>query len=175
MMCWRKRGGESHSGKQGRGSANKTPFVAAISLNEEGHPIKMNMNVVKGFKLDEIKRWATTHLQAGSTIISDGLACFRAVKEANCEHQRVVTGGGPAYVEIEEFQWVNTMIGNVKTSMHGAYHAINPKHLPRYLAEFCYRFNRRFELDKLLPRFMYVAIRTPPMPYRLLIMAEVYG
>ena len=168
-------GGESHGGKRGRGSANKTPFVAAVSLNDEGHPIKMNMNVVKGFKLDEIECWATTHLQAGSTVISDGLACFGTVKKANCEHQSIVTGGGSACVEIEAFQWVNTMIGNVKTSMHGAYHAINPKHLPRYLAEFCYRFNRRFELDKLLPRFMFVALRTPPMPYRLLRMAEAHG
>ncbi len=29
------------------------------------------------------------------------------------------------------------MISNVKNSMYGTYHAINQKHLPRYLAEFC--------------------------------------
>jgi len=27
------------------------------------------------------------------------------------------------------------MIGNVKNAITGTYHAINPKHLPRYLAE----------------------------------------
>ena len=67
------------------------------------------------------------------------------------------------------------MIGNVKTSMHDAYHSINPKHLSRYLTEFCYRFNRRFELDTLLPRFMVVALRIPPIPYRYLKMAEAHG
>jgi len=41
-------------------------------------------------------------------------------------------------VTIEAFTWVNTMIGNVRNSMLGTYHAINHKHLPRYLAEFCY-------------------------------------
>ncbi|MFT5296474.1 MAG: hypothetical protein ACI9YH_002494, partial [Colwellia sp.] len=51
----------------------------------------------------------------------------------------------------------------------------NSKHLPRYLAEFCYRFNRRFDLDELLPRFMHIALRTPPMPYRRLRKAETYG
>ena len=25
----------------------------------------------------------------------------------------------------------------------------------RYLAEFCYRFNRRFQLEDMLPRFVY--------------------
>jgi hypothetical protein len=168
-------GGERHGGKRGRGTENKVPFVAAVSLNEAGHPIAMNINVVKGFRLTELSRWARRHLQPGSTVISDGLACFSAVKDAGCTHISIVTGGGPQSVTKEEFTWVNTMIGNVKKAINGTYHAINPKHLPRYLAEFCYRHNRRFQLDNMLPRFAYVAVRTPPMPMRLLKMAEAYG
>lgn len=168
-------GGERHGGKRGRGSANKVPFVAAVSLDEEGRPIAMNMNVVKGFRLTEISRWATHHLQPDSTIISDGLPCFSAVKDAGCHHVSIVTGGGYQSVTKKEFAWVNTMIGNVKNAITGTYHAINPKHLPRYLAEFCYRHNRRFQLKEMIPRFGYVAVRTPPMPGRILRLAEAYG
>ncbi len=168
-------GGERRGGKRGRGSANKIPFVAAVSLNEEGHPIAMNMNVVNGFRLTEIARWAKYHLQSNSTVISDGLPCFSAVKDAGCNHISIVTGGGPESVTKKEFTWINTMIGNVKNAITGTYHAINPKHLPRYLAEFCYRHNRRFQLEDMLPRFGYVAVRTPPMPSRLLKLAEAYG
>ena len=57
----------------------------------------------------------------------------------------------------------------------GTFHAIREKHLPRYLAEFEYRFNRRFDLPAMIDRLLYVALRTPPMPYRLLKMAECYG
>jgi hypothetical protein len=68
------------------------------------------------------------------------------------------------------------MIGNVKNAIKGTYHAINPKHLPRYLAEFCYRHNRRrFLLEDMIPRFAYIAVRTAPMPNRLLTLAEAYG
>ncbi len=42
-------------GSRGRGSENKTPFVAAVSTNEDGHPIAMNLNVLKGFKLRLVK------------------------------------------------------------------------------------------------------------------------
>ena len=168
-------GGERHGGKRGRGSANKVPFVAAISLNEEGHPIAMNMNVVKGFRLTEISRWAKHHLQPDSTIISDELSCFSAVVDADCHHISIVTGGGHQSVTKKEFACVNTMIGNVKNAIKGTYHAINPKHLPRYLAEFCYRHNRRFQLEDMIPRFAYVAVRTAPMPGRLLKLAEAYG
>ena len=50
------------------------------------------MTVVDGFKTKVIGEWAKRHLASGSAVISDGLACFKAVKEANCEHQGVVTG-----------------------------------------------------------------------------------
>lgn len=135
----------------------------------------MNMNVVDGFRTREIARWAKCHLSPDSHVVSDGLACFSAVKQAHCQHTAIVTGGGPECVTLETFTWVNTAIGNVNRSMNGVYHAINPKHLPRYLAEFCYRFNRRFKLEEMLPRFGYVAARTPPMPMRLLKLAEVHG
>ncbi len=78
-------------------------------------------------------------------------------------HTSIVTGGGPECITLEEFTWVNTMIGNVKPAMTGTYHSIGKKHLPYYLAEFCYRFNRRFKLEDKLPRLSYVALRTPAM------------
>ena len=67
------------------------------------------------------------------------------------------------------------MTGNVKNSITGTYHWIEAKHLARYLAEYCYRFNRRFTLKDMRPRFMYVALRPPPMPQRYLSMAELNG
>ena len=93
-------GGERSGGKRGRGAPGKTPFVAAVQTNEDGH---------------------------------------------------------------------------VKNSMHGSYYSINGRHLPRYLAEFCYRFNRRYKLGDMIPRLGYIAVRTPPMPQRLLSMAEAWG
>ncbi|MFZ5655644.1 MAG: IS1595 family transposase, partial [Pseudomonadota bacterium] len=30
-----------------------------------------------------------------------------------------------------------------------------------------YRFNRRFDMAAMVPRLLYVAVRTPPLPYRL--------
>ncbi len=73
---------------------------------------------------------------------------------------------------ITECQWLNTVLGNVKNSLQGSYHQLSAKHLPRYLGEFCYRFNRRFDLAARLPRLGWAAVRTPPMPHRLLKMAE---
>ena len=76
-------------------------------------------------------------------------------------------------MEILALQWVNIILGNLKNAMHGTYHAIRGKHLPRYLAEFNHRFNRRFHLDQLVDQLLQDAVRTPPMPQRLVKLAEV--
>ncbi|MDJ0805513.1 MAG: IS1595 family transposase [Gammaproteobacteria bacterium] len=167
-------GGERHGDKPGRGSPNKVPFVAAVATNLEGHPIAMRMSKVEGFRKAEITKWALKHTDTQAIVVSDGLACFSAVSEVGRRHYSVTTGGGPTSVTLDDFTWVNTMIGNVKNALTGTYHAINGKHLPRYLAEFCYRFNRRFKLEDMLPRLGQAAVRTPPMPFRFLRMAEVH-
>ncbi len=165
-------GGKRRGGKRGRGAEDKEPFVAAVQTTEQGQPLKMKLSVLMGFQSDEIGQWSQRHLLPGSTVVSDGLACFNAVTDSGCEHEVHVVGGGAESVEHPAFCWVNTMLGNVKNALHGTYHAVRAKHLPRYLAEFHYRFNRRYDLPSLIPRFLYVAVRTPPMPQRLLTMAE---
>ena len=161
-------GGERSGGKRGRGAPGKTPFVAAVETNAEGHPLRVKLTVVEGFRLTEIAAWAQQHLSPGTQVLSDGLACFNGVTAAGCVHEPMVTGGGKAAVERPEFRWVNTILGNIKNALCGTYHAVRPKYAQRYLAEFEYRFNRRFDLPDIIPRLVYVALRTPPMPERLL-------
>ena len=60
----------------------------------------------------------------------------------------------------------------LKSAITGTYRAVRDKHVPRYLAEFEYRFNRRYDLAAMMPRLGYVGVRTSPMPYRLLKLAE---
>ena len=81
-----------------------------------------------------------------------GWACFHGVTAAGCVHEPVVVGTGRAAVERPEFRWVNTILGNIKNALRGTYHAIRPKYAQRYLSEFEYRFNRRFDLPDIIPR-----------------------
>ena len=143
-------------------------MLAAVETNEQGHPLRMKLTVVEGFRLTEIAAWAQLHLGTGTRVVSDGLACFHGVTAAGCVHEPVVVGSGKAAVERPEFRWVNTILGNIKNALRGTYHAIRPKYAQRYLSEFEYRFNRRFDLPDIIPRLVYVALRTPPMPERLL-------
>ena len=48
-------GGELAGGKVGRGSENKVPFVAAVSLSNQRSPLFVKLSLVKGFNLAAIK------------------------------------------------------------------------------------------------------------------------
>ncbi|MBI3372373.1 MAG: IS1595 family transposase [Betaproteobacteria bacterium] len=167
-------GGRRRGFKRGRGASGKTPFVAAVETDVAGHPRRMSLNCVRGFRSKEIARWSRRKLAAGTAVHSDGLACFAAVSAAGCAHNPTVMRGPGIDRRRRVLNWVDTMLGNVKNSIHGTYHAIRPKHLPRYLAEFSYRFNRRFDLASMLARLATAAAQTPPMPYRLVKLAEAH-
>ena len=83
--------------------------------------------------------------------------------------------GGKAAVERPEFRWVNTILGNLKSALRGTYHAVRPKYAQRYLAEFEHRFNRGFDLSEIIPKLVYVALRTPPMPELLLKISRTFS
>lgn len=155
-------GGERAGGKPGRGSENKVPFVAAVSLNEQGHPMHLKLNLVSGFTLTAIGKWAQANLMPGSVVTSDGLGCFAAVTNAGCIHMPVVVGGLKPR-DLPQFKWVNTVLGNLKTTLAGAFHSLNyGKYADRYLAGFAYRFNRRFDLCALVARLIVDVARCGP-------------
>jgi hypothetical protein len=60
-------------------------------------------------------------------------------------------------VELPEFKWVNTMIGNIKNAISGTSHSVSKKQVPRYLAEYCYCFNRRLNLSPF-GRVLFLAV-----------------
>jgi hypothetical protein len=58
-------------------------------------------------------------------------------------------------VKLPQFQAINTLLGNLKMAIGGIYHAFAfAKYAHRYLAEFQYRFNRRFDAKTLLHRLL---------------------
>ena len=181
--------GGHRSGKRGRGAAGKQPFVAAVSTSDDRRPRKMKLLPVKGFRKKAVKALAKAHLAPDARVVSDGLGCWNGVDEAGIEHTTIVTGSGRAAAQGSAFLpappsagarfapgasascfgWVNTSLGNIKAAITGTYRQISPEHAGRYLGSFAWRFNRRFQLESLIPRFVHAATRTDPLPYRVLV------
>lgn len=168
-------GGRRRGHKRGRVAPCKTPFVTAVGTVPRGEtPLTMRMDRGNGFRNREVGRWSLRHRKRGSHVHSDALACFRSVEKAGCSHEPMITSGLARRSNRKRLTWVDTMLGNVKNPVHGTYHEIRAKHLPRYLTEFAYRFNRRFDLAAMIARLGTASAATPPMPYRLIKLAEAH-
>jgi len=168
-------GGERQGGKAGRGSENKIPIVAAVSLNEAGHPIHIKITPVQSFSSEAIRAWASQNLAPGCAVLSDGLACFRSIVKAGCSHVAIVTGGKHPN-DLPQFRWINTLLGNLKTSLSGTFHAFDfGKYARRYLGGYCFRFNRRFAMAEMSERIANAVCCCMPCTERDLRVAELYG
>jgi transposase-like protein len=168
-------GGERNGGKRGRGSPGKMPVVVAVATTESRKPVRIKIRRVKRFTKKHIERLAAGIVARGAHVLTDGLGCFNGLKAAGCTHEVVISGPGRKSAQNPLFKWANTALGNIKSALDGTFRKVSEKHAPRSLAEFEYRFNRRYDLAAMMPRLGWAAARTTPMPYRLLKLAEDYG
>jgi ribosomal protein L37AE/L43A len=167
-------GGERSGGKTGRGSENKVPIVAAVQTTPDGQSVLTCLRQ-QPHTTEEVALFAAAHISPSATVVSDGLWCFLGIQIVGAEHERVVTRGGKASVELPQFKAVNTLLGNLKTAIGGTYHAFDfAKYAHRYLAEFQYRFNRRFNMRTILARLLTALVSTSAAPEHRLRLAEIH-
>ena len=64
---------------------------------------------------------------------------------------------------------MDRVFGNLKTWLLGTFHGVSGKHLPRYLAELVYRFDRRWCEGEIFGFVLQRAAQGEPFPYRRLV------
>ena len=135
----------------------------------------MRMSKISSFTSAEINRWIAKHLHDDFILTTDGYRPFSRVCEVADQHHSINTEGIYNDSDTTLFHWVNIMIGNVKRAILGTYHSVSSKHLPRYLAEFSFRFNNRFLMGSMIDIILTQATQTNPLPHHKLKLAEEWG
>lgn len=69
-----------------------------------------------------------------------------------------------AVAQRAEFRCLSIILGNLKTTTSGTYHAFNFALYARQFAECQYRFNRRYHLRAIPPRLARAAATAKPCP-----------
>ena len=150
-------GGVRSGGKRGRGAAGKTPFVAAVSTSPEGRPRKLKLAPVKGFRKREIARGAKHWLAPGAAVVTDGLGCWSALdsrlQPSGDPHRVGPTGGPHGAIQMGEHDARQHQERDHRDLSQARDHA------GRYLASFAWRYNRRYQLQTMIPRFVHSAAR----------------
>jgi ribosomal protein L37AE/L43A len=165
-------GGVTTGGKRGRGAKTSGLFMAAVEVDDNSAIRYARFDRLPNLCGDSITGWAEKALCTDCHLVTDGYSSLSAVTPTIRRHQAIVVSPLKSS-ELNFFRWVNTVIGNLKTSMKGAYHGFKvSKYIRSYLAEAQYRFNRRFNLEPLVTRLLYACAQNVPRNLKWIRSAE---
>lgn len=143
--------GSPKPGKRGRGAEGKAKVVVAVETKGD-KPGFATMQQIENLSGDCIYQALNDRLDKDVVSRTDGWRAYGAMSSGRRKHRPVVVGSGENAIKL--LPWVHTLIANVKGNIRGVYHGVSPKHLSRYLSEFCYRFNRRFWESQIFDRIL---------------------
>lgn len=160
--------GGAKSGKRGRGAEGKALVVIAIEVMEKGTG-RVRMSSIPDASKKSLSKFITNNVEVGSTIITDGWKGYSGITKKGYTQK------------IEEkitILDVNEMLPNVHRSasllkrwLLGTHqNFVGEKHLPYYLDEYTFRYNRRKSKSRglLFQRLIEQAVIHVPVEYKLI-------
>ena len=141
--------GGKEEGQIGRGAVAKQIVVGAVELlrwidGKSGEKRircgRIRLEVIPDVTGETLRKFVVTNVAKGTIVVTDGWKGYSFVGKAGFKH--LVRGIAS---EEEKLPHFHRVISNMKTWLKGTYHGgVQSKHLPAYLNEFTFRFNRRF-------------------------------
>ncbi len=144
---------------------NKTPFFMAVEENGAGGPRFLSFAEIEGIYASEILPALESKIKKGSTIISDGEGSYIDVTNRGYQHERYIESKDPDLAH-EKLKWINMLTSNLKRFLLSTHHGVYPNYRKAYLAEFAYRFNRRYWPEQIFDRLLYACIHADPVTLR---------
>lgn len=156
-------GGRS-KGKPG-GSTDKVPVMIAVERSEAGRLGRVRFRVAPAAGTRHLITFATDVITQGSTIRTDGAAVFKRLPERGYRHE--YSNGYNSPDRDHELPGVHLVASLLKRWIAGTLqHNVSEKHMPYYLDEYAFRFNRRRSRARgmLFYRLLQQAVNTDPHP-----------
>lgn len=144
---------------EGRGNNDQTLVIAAVEVCQrkpkeakDGAAVprrggryagRLRLEIVPNRGAKALCEFIENAVEPGSMVVTDGWGGYNSLTERGYEHLAAAEGGDPQVAE-EYLPIVHLIFSNLKSWLRGCHHGVSPKHLPAYLNEFTFRFNRRF-------------------------------
>lgn len=168
-------GAEKEKGlRGGREVGHKT--IVAVAVEQLRHTAgSARLSVLEGVSFErDLGPFLRGAIDARHAVVrTDGFAGYLALEEVGVAHDRHIQGPDRSR-SAEILPWSHTIFSNLKAWLLGTFRGVSKKHMPRYLDEFVYRFNRRWREAELFGFVLNRAVRGEPFPYSRLT-AELFG
>lgn len=157
-------GGEEE-GTKGRQIVKKALVVIAVNV-EERKLGRVRFRCIPDASAESLVPFVQDYVEPGSTTITDGWKGYAPLGKCGYRHKvRKIAGSGEKASEL--LPHVHLVVSLLKRWLMGTHQgAVSSVHLPYYLDEFAFRFNRRLSTyrGKLFYRLMQQAVITEATP-----------
>lgn len=170
-------GGKGSSNSRGRSLANENKSLVIMAVERKlargkkmpglrrtgflAGNAKVAMIASAGAK--DLTPFLKANLAQGTNLLSDGWAGYKGL-EQNFKHEAIIQGK-PSNAALS-LPLVHLQFSNLKSWLNGTFHGVSPKHLPAYLIEWNYRFNRRGVIADLFWHVIKRVVNSMTVTYR---------
>lgn len=159
--------------QRGRGAEHKSLVI--IAVEKRGRALgRVRMALIPNASAETLCGFVAGCVVPGTTVRTDGWPSYGPLKERGFVHDRVVQRNNPQAPH-QLLPGVHLAASLLKRWLLGTHQgAVSPVHLPYYLDEFTFRFNRRTSKARglLFYRLLQQAVTVQPTTYRQLTRAK---
>jgi transposase-like protein len=166
-------------GEGGRGRQLGYKALVVIAAEENGTGIgRIRLGVIPRATRAHLHEFIQQSILPGSVVHTDGLAAYMGLEPLGFKHRATVLQGRGEDAASRLLPRVHRVASLLKRWLLGTHQgAVSNKHLPYYLDEFTFRFNRRASRSrgKLFYRLLQQAVQVGPHTYDHLIQRPADG
>jgi len=139
----------------------RTRFLMAIQEGKKGNPRFVTFEELESFFKEDLLDKIDKAIEKGSTLKSDGNESYASAKERGYQLDPINFSKEPDKAK-DHLKWIHWVSSNIKRGLVSTYHGCFPKYRKAYLAEFSYRFNRRYWPRQAFERLLFACILAKP-------------
>ena len=154
---------------EGRGTTHKVVVSGAVEVRVLTKPRRkgerqiyagrLRLALVQSRARPALERFVKAAVEPGSTVVTDGWTGYDGLTALGYEHHPITINGVQTRTD-ESLPMIHLVFSNLKSWLLGTHHGVSPRHLPAYLNEFVFRFNRRFYPMTAVDSVLGIAMRT---------------
>ncbi len=154
-------GGKDSSRSKKPGKTSKTPFLMSVSETPLGKPRFLKLQELEEITNEYVIPAIELGVEPGSLLKTDGATNYVEASRRGYRVEQSPYNSQPEKTQ-EHLRWINTIASNLKRFLISTYHGVFPKYRHAYLAEFAYRFNRRYWPEQAFDRLLYACLHSEP-------------
>ena len=153
--------GGHREGPRGRGAKDKT--LVAIAVETNGSTMgRAYLKTINSLTMTELEQFVKDHVARATKVSTDGHKSYGSL---NNDYVHIPVKNSKACSKSDVLPKVHIVVANLKMWLRGTYNCLPAKHLQRYLDEFVFRFNRRWNLENIFDKLLVRCVNTNTITY----------